>query len=86
MEKTRRVRMDRCYNSINRKFKNMGYNNYGYKKNNYNCNHNYYSNFNNKIRDEIENDIPNIYKKDTVLKRPGVVLHLDGDKDFLYKM
>lgn len=85
MEKTRRVRMDRCYNSINRKFKNMGYNNYGYKKNNYNCNHNYYSNFNNKIRDEIENDIPNIYKKDTVLKRPGVVLHLDGDKDFYTK-
>ena len=32
MEKTRRVRMDRCYNSINRKFKNMGYNYYGYKK------------------------------------------------------
>lgn len=75
-EKNRRERLSRCYSSISRKYNGMNY----YSKNkmymnnmkntNFNINQNYY------IRDPYEED-PNIFKKDTVLKKPGVVLHLD---------
>lgn len=31
------------------------------------------------------NDNPNIFQKDTVLKRPGTVLHIDGDPEYAEK-
>lgn len=83
-EKSRRERLSRCYSNIHRKFNNMNY----YNKNkmymnnmnnvNNNINKNYY------IRDPYEDD-PNIFKKDTVLKKPGVVLHIDGDPEYTEK-
>lgn len=36
------------------------------------------------IREQV-NDNPNIYKKDEVLKRPGIILHIDGDADYADK-
>lgn len=42
-----------------------------------NINKKYY-NFN--IRDQINlNDNPNIFKKEEILKKPGIILHVDGD-------
>ena len=39
-------------------------------------------NYYNNIR---ENIVINIYKKDTVLKKPGVILHIDGDPEYTEK-
>ena len=35
--------------------------------------------FNNK---EYLNDSPNTYQRDKILKKPGVILHLDGDQEY----
>lgn len=57
IEDSRRVRMNRCYVNINKKF---------------------------NIRDTtIEN--PNVYTKDKIFKKPGVILHIDGDAEYTEK-
>ena len=40
-----------------------------------------YSNMNRRYY----NDNPNIFKKDEVLKKPGIILHIDGDSDYAEK-
>ena len=48
-----------------------------------NINKKYY-NFN--IKDQINlNDNPNIFKKEEILKKPGIILHVDGDSDYAEK-
>ena len=42
-------------------------------------------NYNNYYNQLGYNDNPNIFKKDTVLKRPGIVLHIDGDSEYTEK-
>lgn len=59
IEKSRRLRINRCYNNINKRFNMQS---------------------NTQIRDDI-----NIFKKDEVLKRPGTILHIDGDKEYTNK-
>ncbi|MEG0872734.1 MAG: sporulation peptidase YabG [Clostridia bacterium] len=47
-----------------------------------------YSNLNRKynMREQyIQNEKPNMYQKDTVLKKPGVILHIDGDPEYTQK-
>lgn len=50
-----------------------------------------YSNMNgmgkkfNMIREPVLNDIPNMYHKESVLRKPGVVLHIDGDAEYTKK-
>ena len=50
-----------------------------------------YSNMNSRyynynMREKINfNDNPNIFKKDEILKKPGVILHIDGDLDYAEK-
>ena len=50
-----------------------------------------YSNMNKKynynyLRDVMNpNDNPNIFKKDAVLKKPGIILHIDGDLEYTEK-
>lgn len=62
IEESRHIRMSKCYTNINKKYN--GYNNY--------------NNYNSFIRDQINSyDNPNIYKKEEVLKKPGVILHID---------
>ena len=62
IEESRHIRMSRCYTNITKKYN--GYNNY--------------NNYNSFIRDQINSyDNPNIYKKEEVLKKPGVILHID---------
>ncbi len=78
IEKSRHTRINRCYmnmNKNNEKYNKYG-NYYGYNniKSNYGQN---YSSYN--IREQLEYEKPNVFKKETVLKRPGTVLHLDGD-------
>ena len=51
IEKSRRLRINRCYSNMNKKY-----------------------NTQNKI--QIRDDF-NIFKKDEVLKRPGIILHID---------
>ena len=68
-ENTRMARMNRCYS----RFKNNNY------YNNYN-NKNYYN-----IREQNNFDNPNIYKKDNVLKKPGIILHIGGDAEYAKK-
>lgn len=51
IDDSRRVRMSRCYNNINKKF---------------------------NIRESLLEN-PNIYTKEKILKKPGVILHIDGD-------
>jgi spore coat assemly protein len=57
IDDSRRVRMNRCYNNINKKF---------------------------NIRDTII-DNPNIYVKEKIFKKPGVILHIDGDAEYTEK-
>lgn len=88
IEKSRHTRINRCYMNMNKnndRFKKYGgyygYNSSMNKKNssyNYNNVHNYNNEYNYNLR-ELEVGNPNIFKKETVLKRPGTVLHLDGD-------
>lgn len=47
----------------------------------YNKNTNYY----NYKRNNMYYDNPNIYKKEEVFKKPGIVLHLDGDSEYMEK-
>ncbi|MEG1705737.1 MAG: sporulation peptidase YabG [Clostridia bacterium] len=57
IDDSRRVRINRCYNNINKKF---------------------------NIRENlIEN--PNIYTKEKIFKKPGVILHIDGDSEYTDK-
>ncbi len=44
----------------------------------------YYNNKNYYIREPYIDD-PNIFKKDPVLKKPGIVLHIDGDPEYTEK-
>lgn len=37
------------------------------------------------MRDPMENSIPNTYQKDSILKKPGVILHIDGDMEYAKK-
>lgn len=82
IEKSRHTRINRCYMNMNKnndRYQKYG-NYYGYnmnKKNNYNFKNNV-QNYNNQynIREE-EYENPNIFKKETLLKKPGTVLHLD---------
>ncbi len=60
IEKSRSVRLNRCYSNMNRKFMNMR---------------------EKKIIDEN----PNIYTKDKILKKPGIILHIDGDIEYAQK-
>lgn len=54
LEKSRHVRLNRCYSNMNKKYMN--------------------------IREKKIMDIdPNTFTKDKILKRPGVILHIDGD-------
>lgn len=78
IEKSRHTRINRCYMNMDKN--NSRYNKYGsyYGYNNLKNNYNNYNNSYN-IREQVEFDNPNIFKKETVLKRPGTVLHLDGD-------
>lgn len=48
-----------------------------------NMNRRYY-NYNMKEKTNF-NDNPNIFKKDEILKKPGVILHIDGDLDYAEK-
>jgi len=57
IDDSRRVRMNRCYNNINKKF---------------------------NIRDTAM-DIPNVYVKEKIFKKPGVILHIDGDAEYTEK-
>lgn len=42
--------------------------------------------YNYNMREKINfNDNPNIFKKDEILKKPGVILHIDGDLDYAEK-
>lgn len=42
--------------------------------------------YNNNIRDQINfKDNPNIFKKEEILKKPGIILHVDGDSDYAEK-
>ncbi len=60
IEKSRTLRANRCYNSMNKKF--------------------------NTFREQMfVNDTPNSYQKEDVLRRPGVVLHIDGDAEYAKK-
>lgn len=61
IEMTRRTRMSRCYNAVNR-------NRYGILREQ------------NKLEDN-----PNIFKKENILKKPGVILHIDGDPEYTEK-
>ena len=89
IEKSRYQRISRCYiNTYNRnnsrKFNNYcRYNNYYIYNKKYN-NQKIYGNVYN-IRDEVNIDEINVYKKESVLKRPGTVLHLDGDSEYAQK-
>ena len=80
IEKSRYARINRCYintcKSDNaRKYNNS--NNYykQYMKYNKVYNKNYNNTYN--IRDEVIVDDIKVFKRDTILKRPGTVLHLD---------
>ncbi len=57
IEDSRRVRMNRCYNNINKKF---------------------------NMRDMLT-DNPNIYTKEKIFKKPGIILHIDGDAEYTEK-
>ncbi len=40
----------------------------------------------NTMRDQISiNEVPNSYQKDSVLRRPGIILHIDGDAEYAKK-
>lgn len=82
IEKSRYARINRCYMNT-RKADTRKYNNYNFnnqymkwKKGYNNSNIKQYDDLFN-IREQIELDEVNVYKKDTVLKKPGTVLHLD---------
>jgi len=57
IDDSRRVRMNRCYNNINKKF---------------------------NMRD-MTMDNPNVYVKEKIFKKPGVILHIDGDAEYTEK-
>ncbi len=57
IDDSRKIRMNRCYNNINKKF---------------------------NIRDTTSEN-PNIYVKEKIFKRPGVILHIDGDSEYTEK-
>lgn len=57
IDDSRKIRMNRCYNNINKKF---------------------------NIRDTTL-DNPNTYVKEKIFKRPGVILHIDGDSEYTEK-
>lgn len=57
IEDSRRVRMNRCYANINKKF---------------------------NIRDTTM-ESPNVYSKEKILKKPGIILHIDGDAEYTEK-
>lgn len=57
IELSRRLRLNRCYNNINKKF---------------------------NIRDN-NNEVSNIYSKEKIFKRPGIILHIDGDSEYSEK-
>lgn len=60
IENSRKIRINRCYSSINKKY--------------------------NNIRDNINlSEEPNIFQKDSILKKPGTILHLDGDLEYYKK-
>lgn len=75
--------MDRCYKNLNKKYSNGCQNTYGnheYK--------NYYGKsqkYSYQVRDEITYDESTIFKKETILKKPGVIMHLDGDPEYTQK-
>ena len=54
-EDNRRIRVNRCYNNINRTF---------------------------NIR---QDNIPNKYVKENIYKKPGIILHIDGDSEYALK-
>lgn len=59
IEESRRLRVNRCYSCVNKKF---------------------------NMRDQIPtSDNPNIFQKEDVLKKPGIILHLDGDPEYTSK-
>ncbi|MDF2866058.1 MAG: sporulation peptidase YabG [Clostridia bacterium] len=57
IDDSRKIRMNRCYNNINKKF---------------------------NIRDTTSEN-PNVYVKEKIFKRPGVILHIDGDSEYTEK-
>jgi len=60
LERSRHVRLNRCYSNMNKKYMN--------------------------IREKKMIDIdPSIFTKDKILKRPGVILHIDGDPEYTKK-
>ena len=71
-ELSRRVRVNRCYMNMNKKSS-------MYSKNNV-FNQNMYGN---DIKKEDEN--PNFFKREAVLKKPGIILHIDGDPEYTQK-
>ena len=47
------------------------------------------NNYNNRgfynMRENMQSENPNIYKRDSMLKKPGVILHIDGDSEYASK-
>lgn len=90
IEKSRHQRINRCYMNTYNRNNSRKFNNY-YRYNNYNSYNKKYNNYNKaysniyNIREQVIDDEVNIFKKDTVFKRPGTVLHLDGDSEYAQK-
>lgn len=60
LERSRNVRLNRCYSNMNKKYMN--------------------------IREKKMMDLnPNTFTKDKILKKPGVILHIDGDPEYANK-
>lgn len=57
IDDSRKIRMSRCYNNINKKF---------------------------NMRDTMTEN-PNMYVKEKIFKRPGIILHIDGDSEYTEK-
>jgi len=57
IDDSRKVRMNRCYSNISKKF---------------------------NMRDTLS-DNPNIYVKEKIYKKPGIILHIDGDAEYTEK-
>ncbi|MEG2348109.1 MAG: sporulation peptidase YabG [Clostridia bacterium] len=61
VEMSRRTRINRCYNNMNKKI--IGY-----------------------MREPtMVEDNPNMFKKESILKKPGIILHIDGDAEYTEK-
>jgi spore coat assemly protein len=58
IELSRRIRLNRCYNNVNKKF---------------------------NIRDNVNETSNTIYSKEKIFKRPGIILHIDGDSEYSEK-